>query len=373
MPTRRGDRGKRRRDALADAILRRLDDIDQQWLDRVAASVQRDDVTPSELRDAMPAYLSRLAGGLRRADTAQAGGTSSWKEVAREHAETRVRLGFDIDQLVEEFIVLRQVIFRVLVEDGVLVDVDQASSIAELIEGAIAAAVKSYVESRDFELRKQSAEHIGFLTHELRNPLTTAMLGATRLRQTLVLSPEQTRMFDLVERNQRRLAELIDGVLLVERNAHAMRPKRESVALSALIDEPIAAAKVNAEAKGIHLETHFDPDLVVQVDPELATSAFENVVMNAIKYTDEGDVHVDVEDGPSEVIVHVRDSCAGLSPEELRTIFEPFRRGHHGKAGSGLGLAIARRALESQGGSIHAESGGGHGCHFWLTLPKPRS
>jgi len=52
----------------------------------------------------------------------------------------------------------------------------------------------------------------GFVTHELRNPLTTAMLGATRLRRKLELSPEPTKMFDIVERNQRRLAELIDGV-----------------------------------------------------------------------------------------------------------------------------------------------------------------
>jgi signal transduction histidine kinase len=370
--SRHRDREQRQREALADAILRRRDDIDRQWLDRVLQAVQRDDVTPTELRDSMPAYLVRLAEGLRRADTAEDAGSSAWKNVAREHADTRVRLGFDIDQLVHEFIVLRQVIFSVLQQEGVLVDVEQAQSIAELIEGAISAAVKSYVESRDFELRRQSAEHIGFVTHELRNPLTTAMLGATQLRQTLEVTGEQQRILDILERNHRRLADLIDGVLIVERDAHALRPRTERIALSDVIKEPVAAARVTAEAKGLHLEAHFDPDLVVEVDPKLTTSAIENVVLNAVKYTDEGDVHVDVEDHPREVVVHVRDSCSGLSREELRTIFEPFQRGHHGKTGSGLGLAIARRAVESQGGSIHAESGHGRGCHFWLTLPKPR-
>jgi signal transduction histidine kinase len=354
------------------AILRRRDDIGQQWLERITRTVQRADVTPTELRDSMPEYLTRLAEGLQRADTAQAGGTSSWRNVAREHAETRVRLGFDIDQLVQEFIVLREVIFEILQQEGVLVDVEQAASVAELVEGAIAAAVKSYVESRDFELRRQSAEHIGFVTHELRNPLTTAMLGATQLRRTLELSAEQERMFDIVERNQRRLADLIDSVLIIERDTHALRPKPERVALARVIDDTVTAAKVTAEAKGLHLEVHFDPELVVEVDPKLTTSAIENVVLNAVKYTDDGDVHIDVENHAGEVVVHVRDSCAGLSGEELRTIFEPFRRGHHGKTGSGLGLAIARRAIESQGGTIHAESEHGRGCHFWLTLPKPR-
>jgi signal transduction histidine kinase len=353
--------------------MRRRDDIDRQWLEQITRTVQREDVSATELRNSMPEYLTRLAEGLRRADTAQACGTSAWQNVAREHADTRLRLGFDIDQLVEEFIVLRQVIFRVLVEEGVLSDLDEGSSVADLIEGAIAAAVKSYVESRDFELRKQSAEHVGFVTHELRNPLTTAMLGATQLRRTLQLTPEQARMFDIVERNQRRLAELIEGVLMVERDTHALRPKAERITLSKVIDETVASARVTAESKGLHLEAHFDPKLVVQVDPKLTTSAIENVVLNAVKYTDEGDVSVDVEELPSEVVVHVRDSCPGLSREELETIFEPFRRGSHGgKAGTGLGLAIARRAVESQGGTIHAESGQGRGCHFWLTLPKPR-
>ena len=64
------------------------------------------------------------------------------------------------------------------------------------------------------------------------------------------------------------------------------------------------------------------------------------------------------------------DTCEGLSPEELRTIFEPFKRGRSAKGGTGLGLAIARRAVEAQGGSIHGESPGPVGCRFSITLPK---
>jgi signal transduction histidine kinase len=65
----------------------------------------------------------------------------------------------------------------------------------------------------------------------------------------------------------------------------------------------------------------------------------------------------------------VHDDCEGLSPEELRVIFEPFHRGHSKKPGSGLGLAIARQAVEAQGGAIHARSSSERGCHFWCTLP----
>jgi signal transduction histidine kinase len=92
---------------------------------------------------------------------------------------------------------------------------------------------------------------------------------------------------------------------------------------------------------------------------------------NAVKYTDHGRVRVMAEPRQGDVMIHVYDDCDGVSPAEINTIFQPFKRAHSGKAGSGLGLAIARRAIEAQGGHIGAESNGERGCHFWLTLPRP--
>jgi signal transduction histidine kinase len=369
------DLQRAKRTQVADAIIKRRGDIDTRWLDRVAKTLPRGDVSTSELRDSMPVYLLRLAEGLRNEGTVELGGASSWTNVAREHAETRVDLGFDIDHLVREFIVLRQVLEEVLEEEHVLTESRQAELLADLIEGAIAAAVKSYVDSRDFQIRKQEAEHIGFIAHELRTPLTNAALGIVQLRRSSNLPQDQGRVLSLVERNLRRLAELIDGVLLVERDAHALKPQLAQISLRKVFEDTVSAAKLAAEAKGLHLETHFDPDVVVQVDPRLTASAIDNVVQNALKYTDEGGIDLDVEDHVGEVVVHVRDSGPGLSHQDLLTIFEPFRRGDSGtgKVGSGLGLAIARRAIEVQGGTIHVESEQGRGSHFWLTLPKPRT
>jgi signal transduction histidine kinase len=79
---------------------------------------------------------------------------------------------------------------------------------------------------------------------------------------------------------------------------------------------------------------------------------------------------VSVEHDDHQLVIHVRDTCHGLSPAELRTIFEPFRRGSTRQAGTGLGLAIARRAIEVQGGTIDAQSRADHGCHFRITLPR---
>jgi signal transduction histidine kinase len=132
----------------------------------------------------------------------------------------------------------------------------------------------------------------------------------------------------------------------------------------------VASARQTAQQKGLRLEADFDPNLELEVDPVLTRSAVQNLLENAVKYTDEGEVRLAIEDHGSEIVVHVRDSCHGLSPEELRTVFEPFARGHTKAPGTGLGLAIARRAIQVQGGRLEAESPGDSGCHFWITLPK---
>src|SRR5262249_7211390 len=164
---------------IADVIARRRGDIERRWLDRVADEVPgAESLSPSELRDAMPEYLNRLAVGLRESTTANIGGSFSWQSVAREHAEARVRHGFDVDQIIRELVILRHVIVAAVEEeeeeeeeeDGGIIRSEAflttSTTIADLIDGAIEAAVKSYIDWRDYQLRRQEAEHIGFLTHE---------------------------------------------------------------------------------------------------------------------------------------------------------------------------------------------------------------
>ena len=175
MPDPQAEQEHDRRHQLAEVLVRRSHDIERRWLRQVRRELGRHDVSRADLRDSMPEYLTRLADGLREIDNPDAPGRPAWEPVAREHAETRVRLGFDIDLVVREFIILRQILFEVIEEEGMLLDIRQSGRIADLIEGAIQAAVKSYVESRDLEARRRQAEHIGFIAHELRNPLTSAM------------------------------------------------------------------------------------------------------------------------------------------------------------------------------------------------------
>lgn len=359
--------------SLADLIDHRREEIIRRWVVRVEADLQPD-VGPIQLRDAMPDYLNRLSTAMR-ADigspegSRRAKGSAIWADVAREHALTRVRLGFDIDELVHEFVVLRQVLLDVLCENGLSIDLGQAQRVTDLIEAAISVAVKSYVAARDYEARQKEAEHIAFMIHELRSPLSAIVFAARRLRaETPSL---RTDLWDVVDRNVDHLRLLVDGVLQVERlQAGKVQPKLTEVMLGELLAEPMATAALAAEAKGIVVSAEYDPNVFLRTDPDLARAAISNVLDNSVKYTDAGVITVRAGEVGDRVVLHFWDNCPGLSQEELRVIFEPFERGHSSKPGSGIGLAIARQALLAQGGAIGADSTGERGCHFWISLPK---
>jgi signal transduction histidine kinase len=356
---------------LGRIIERHLQQIERRWLERVQQAVARQpEIELTHLRNGLPDYLVELVSLFSRGGAQEFASTAErpWMKVAREHGITRVRLGFDINQLIDEFIILRHVIREVAHQQGLISGDTPDVVLADTLDAAIAAAVSAYVDARDYEARKRQAESIGFLTHELRNPLSTAMLSASRLRQQAL--PEQASLLDALDRSHRKLSELIDSVLLAERlDVGKVESRPVAIKLRDLVEPSLEAARAVAASKGLEFQLTYDPAIDVRLDPLLTRSALQNIADNAAKYTDHGEIAVDIEASDDALVFHVRDTCSGISPEELRTIFEPFKRGTTGKTGTGLGLAIARRAVEAQGGSIQAESSGPSGCHFWITLP----
>jgi signal transduction histidine kinase len=180
-------------------------EIERRWVDQVQRDIVRaGPVEPTQLRDGISDYLQSMATML--SDTGKRGsgdeGRQAWATVARDHGINRVALGFDISQLLQEFFVLRDVIERLADERGLGSKADR--DLTRIIDGAVAEAVAAYVEARDHEARSRHAENIGFLTHELKTPLTAAMLSAARLRSKR--TAEQERLLDSLDRNHRRLS-----------------------------------------------------------------------------------------------------------------------------------------------------------------------
>jgi len=364
---------KKQRAELAALIDHRRSDIEQRWLELVQAEVARNiEISPTDLRNAMGDYLRLLAESLRRERSSnESVDSEAWVVVAKEHALTRVRIGFDIEQLVHEFILLRKVLIHFARDAGLLIDTYQAERLTDLIEAAICVSVGTYVRSRDYEFRRTEAEHVGFITHELRNPLTTAKLAASQICRETHSSAERGKLCTLLESNLSRLEELISTVLLNEKlQALSIKVNPIDTNLGMVLQDSIRNATETARRKGLRFKSAFDAQIPLHIDPSLTRSAVDNLLDNALKYTDAGTVEISVEHLPNEIVLHVKDQCHGLSKEELATIFEPFKRGHSGKPGTGLGLTIARRSIEIQGGHIQVESSDYEGCHFWINLPK---
>ncbi len=357
--------------ALADVIDRRQGDILRRWIEQVCADPAGRLIDPAALEAAVGQYLVRLAAVLRDGEPLEHTARAIWSEAAREHGLTRARIGFDIDELVHELILLRRVLSTVAREEPRALTDRHPDRIADLLDAAIATSVRSYVDARDCETRRTQAEHIGFLSHELRNPLGAATLAASQIRRLGPLSPIQMRTLDLLDRSHVRLRDLIDKVLLTERfEAGRVELHPIDTNLGDVLEGGLLAAQEIALSKGVGFRAEIDPAVHLRTDPLLTASAVQNLVDNAVKFTDRGEVSFLVEPRAADVVFHVRDSCSGIGAEDLRLIFEPFRRGHGGKTGTGLGLAIARHAVEMQGGTIHVESTPDVGCHFWFILPR---
>jgi signal transduction histidine kinase len=348
---------------LSETIAQGRGEIERRWSERA-----REVEAVPALADAVSDYLSALPSLLATpgADLAERA-RESWTKAAEARGGARVRGGFDGGRLVRELMLLRQVVSEVAHERGVPAGGWDAV-LADAIDAAIGAAVEAHLGAREREVRRRQAEHVAFLTHELRNPLGTAMLTASLLRKRV---PAQEGMLEKLERSHRRLNDMIDGVLLSERlESGTVEPHPSDVSLAELMSLAMENARTVAARRGLAVHVAEIAGASIRVDPLLTRTAIQNLVESAIRYARRGEVDVTVEARSDAVLVHVRNQCPGISQDELRAMLEPFEGVAASDVGAGLGLVIARRATEAQGGLIHAEPESPSGCHFWIELPR---
>ena len=218
-------------------------------------------------------------------------------------------------------------------------------------------------------------EFLATLSHELRTPLNSivgwvGVLKQDQSRETL------RKAIDVIDRNSRRQAQMIDDLLDVSRIVSGKLPLEvQRVDLAGVIDEAVTSARPAAQAKGVHLTTVYDAAAEVQGDPVRLQQVVWNLVSNAIKFTPrDGTVHVALHAVNGQAQVEIGDSGQGIAPDVLPHIFERFQQAdssstrRHG--GLGLGLAIVKNLSEMHGGSVTASSAGvGRGSTFRVLLP----
>src|SRR5205814_6821975 len=217
-------------------------------------------------------------------------------------------------------------------------------------------------------------QFLATLSHELRSPLNV-MLGWTQmLRSGQVGAGAATRGFDILERNVRLQAKLIEDLLDVSRIVTGkLRVEKRRIDLAAIVDAAADAARPAAQAKKVALTTSIEPCLFMEADAQRLQQVVSNLLTNALKFTlEDHSITVGVHRVDDSAQVVVRDTGIGIAPDLLPRIFDRFQQGDSSTtrthAGLGLGLAIVKHLVEQHGGQVAAASPGpGHGSTFTIT------
>ncbi|HLZ41296.1 MAG TPA: ATP-binding protein [Candidatus Sulfotelmatobacter sp.] len=216
------------------------------------------------------------------------------------------------------------------------------------------------------------------ISHELRSPLArlNVALGLARQRAGV----ESVDMLDRIELEASRLNELIGRILTLARleDGEQLVPQTP-VSLRELVESVVEDAEFEAQARHCHVRARVaEGEWQVRGNPSLLHSAIENVVRNAIRYTQEGtSVDVDLRGeeraGVSEAVLRVSDSGPGVPADALGKLFEPFYRLDEARGrmtgGVGLGLAITERAVRFHGGKVSASNRQPSGLMVEIRLP----
>src|SRR5216117_87030 len=227
------------------------------------------------------------------------------------------------------------------------------------------------------EANRAKDEFLATLSHELRTPLN-AILGWARLLRSGTLDADGMRRGpEVIERNTRVLAQLIEDLLDVSRIITGkLRLEVRPADLIPVVIAAMEAVQTAADAKGIRLEASLDPTLgLVSTDPDRLQQVVWNLLTNAIKYTPIGGrVDIRLERAGSTARITVSDTGQGIRPELLPFVFDRFRQGETSigrrYGGLGLSLAIVRHIVELHGGVVRAESAGeSRGAIFMVDLP----
>jgi PAS domain S-box-containing protein len=246
----------------------------------------------------------------------------------------------------------------------------------EAEEDRVSLAGAEVARLQALEANAAKDQFLATLSHELRSPLNV-MLGWTQmLRSGQVSVNGAARGLDILDRNVRLQAKLIEDLLDVSRIITGkLRIEKRRVDLATIVDAAVDAARPIAHAKKVGLAAAIEPALFLQADPQRLQQVVSNLLTNALKFTPEdGSIDVRVEHIGDSAQIVVRDSGIGIAPDLLPRMFDRFQQGDtsttrtHG--GLGLGLAIVKHLVEQHGGQVAAASGGaGQGSTFTVTLP----
>jgi two-component system sensor histidine kinase BaeS len=214
------------------------------------------------------------------------------------------------------------------------------------------------------------------VAHELRHPVHV-LQGSMQAILDDVYPLSKEEIARLCNQTHHLTVLVNDLHVLAQAEAHQLPLRKQMADIGAFVKETVAALDPLADAKNVALRVELlgtMPELAV--DTVRLRQAIHNLVDNGLRYTPEGgDITVSVEQVQDEIQVRVRDTGAGITPEQLPRVFDRFHRVDEApsrdRSSTGLGLAIVKAIVETHGGTVTATSQVGEGSTFTISLPNP--
>ena len=229
---------------------------------------------------------------------------------------------------------------------------------------------------RELEIARMKSDFVSAVSHEFRSPLT----GIRQLSEMLARGrvPSEARRQEYYERiagESDRLSRVVDNILDFSRMEYSRRPYRfEPIEMAPWLRD--VSARIERTLKGgSHRIVSTIPDLApICGDRDALTTAIDNLVDNAVKYSPEADtIWLTAENRGTSVAIHVRDRGCGIDPGDRTHLFERFYRGGseltRATRGTGIGLSLVDHIVRAHNGRVDVESGAGHGSTFTIVLP----
>ena len=330
--------------------------------------------TPT-LDDHIPDLLQELAIALRlRADESIA---DAHIGTPPEHGRQRLKDGFEIEEVVAEYNILRACIHDLAVEHSLTLQGKPFHILNRVLDDAIGAAVRTYAMQRALDVQQRREEYLAFVAHDLRTPLNAISLATRVLELTVsdqTKAAQTNQMLKTLHRNVQHLSSLVGKVL--EENTSLQTEigislERRDFDLWPLVESLIHDLHPVAGTDSTRMINQVPEDLMVYADASLLRRIFQNLIANAIMYTPRGEVIIGARTDTENNCVNcfVSDNGSGIPADKIDKVFDKYEGDDKNAGGMGLGLTIFKSFVEAHGGVVTVDSQVGKGATFRFTLP----
>ena len=372
---------------LAALIARSRDALLARWRNQVRELPSAKHLDTPTLNDHIPDLLTELAEALEK-NSNQTIPEALVEESAQTHGKQRLADGFDIEEVVAEYNILRGCIHDLATENGIALQGRPFHVMNRVFDLAIGVALQTYSSQRALEVRQKREEYLAFVAHDLQTPLFAISLAGRVLENRLPklgFTPDSAQMLKTLRRSVQQLEGLVRKVREENLNlgnlddlqdGGGIKLERREFDLWPLVESLIEEIQPLADSAKARLVNQVPDDLMAFADAGLLKRVFQNLVSNAIRYTHSGEIVIAaVTTGPDDdarafIDCWVTDNGAGIPEHMLANVFKKGESDPKNADGTGLGLAIVQKFVEAHGGTVRVESSEGKGSTFRFSLPR---